>query len=293
MQLLLPYIRLLRPANIITAFADILAGGAIVSASLASFPNQDIIWLLLATTGLYGGGVVFNDYFDTELDKKERPERPIPSGGATRKNALILGIILFTMGVGVSFLVNMMSGMIALLISLFALLYDAKTKHVDLLGPANMGLCRGLNLLLGMSLIPSAMLNNWYLLLIPIVYIAAITSVSKGEVYGSGKQPLYIAAFFYLLIFAAIVFLGISSDTALVQSLPFALLFLALIFSPLVKAMKDPSAAKIGIAVKMGILSLIVLNATLAAIFAGALYGIIILLLLPASMLLGKFFAVT
>lgn len=293
MQLLLPYIRLLRPANIITAFADILAGGAIVSASLASFPNPDINWLLLATTGLYGGGVVFNDYFDAELDKKERPERPIPSGGATRKDAFILGTILFIMGIGISFLVNMMAGIIALLITLFALLYDAKTKHIDLLGPANMGLCRGLNLLLGMSLIPSAMLNNWYLLFIPIVYIAAITSVSKGEVHGSGKNPLYIAAFFYLLIFAVVVLLGISSDTALVQSLPFSLLFLVLIFSPLVKAIKDPSAGKIGIAVKTGILSLIVLNATLAAIFAGALYGIIILLLLPASMLLGKFFAVT
>ncbi|NEP43227.1 MAG: UbiA family prenyltransferase, partial [Okeania sp. SIO2H7] len=74
------YLQLMRPANIITAHADILVGYA---ASGATDPYR-LGWLLLATTGLYGDGVVFNDVFDAELDAIERPERPIPSDRASR-----------------------------------------------------------------------------------------------------------------------------------------------------------------------------------------------------------------
>jgi 4-hydroxybenzoate polyprenyltransferase len=85
---LLPYLQMMRPANIVTAWADILVGCAIVGFVSTQgisvvIPNViPLVWLLLATTGLYGGGVVFNDVFDADLDRIERPERPIPSGRA-------------------------------------------------------------------------------------------------------------------------------------------------------------------------------------------------------------------
>ena len=66
---MLAYLRLMRPANIITAVADILLGyavaGRVVSglgqASLISIEHlPDLGWLVLSTIGLYGGGVVLN-----------------------------------------------------------------------------------------------------------------------------------------------------------------------------------------------------------------------------------------
>ena len=36
--------------------------------------------LLLASACLYCGGMVWNDYFDREQDRRERGDRPIPSG---------------------------------------------------------------------------------------------------------------------------------------------------------------------------------------------------------------------
>jgi 4-hydroxybenzoate polyprenyltransferase len=71
--------RLMRPANIVTAYADILAGYAAVGAT----DHRALGLLMIATTGLYGGVVVFNDVFDAKLDAVERPERPIPSGGVS------------------------------------------------------------------------------------------------------------------------------------------------------------------------------------------------------------------
>lgn len=282
----------MRPANIVTAFADILAGAAIVTANVTSFQSLNLFLLLISTAGLYGGGVVFNDYFDADLDKIERPERPIPSGGATLKNTLILGVVLFIIGIFSALMVSMSSAIIAALICLFAVLYDAVTKHFDIVGPLNMGLCRGLNLLLGMSLFPGLMWSYWYFIFIPVIFIAAITLISKGEVTGSGRKPLYAAAFCYTLIFVVFLYLGLYYGN-LMGSLPFTILFAAVVFPPLYNAIQEPSALRIRKAVKMGILSLIILNAVIAALFAGFIFGVGILLLLPLSMYMGRYFAVT
>lgn len=292
MQLVLPYIRLMRPANIITAIADILAGAVIVTGGLLSFEDFNLLWLILSTSGLYGGGVVLNDYFDAEIDRVERPERPIPSGEATRKNVLLFGSSLFFLGILAAFQVNFTAGLLAISITVFAVLYDAVTKEIDLLGPLNMGLCRGLNFLLGMSLFPQVIGRFWYLSLIPVIFIAAITLISKGEVTGSGRTPLYVAVLIYSLIAAFLLSLGFFSGS-FIHNVPFVVLFFVMVITPLIKAIKDPSAGRIRTAVKLGILSLIVLNAALAATFGGFLFGLIILLLLPLSILLAKSFAVT
>ena len=66
------YLQLTRPANIITAIADILAGVAIAtfSFSIDEIDPTKVILLCISTIGLYGGGIVFNDIFDLELDTK-------------------------------------------------------------------------------------------------------------------------------------------------------------------------------------------------------------------------------
>lgn len=291
---MLPYLKLMRPANIITAFADILAGSSIVAGGLVVFYSADLYLLLLATAGLYGGGVVLNDYFDAEIDQQERPERPIPSGQVTKKEALSLGVVLFLIGIAASFVVNVVSGFLAVAIAVLATAYDAKGKHIDWIGPINMGLCRGLNLLLGMSILPAITGENWYLLFIPVIYIAAITSISKGEVTGSTRKPLYVAAFFYLLVITAIAYLGYESEASdFFSTVLFVILFAALILPPLVRAIKEPSAKKIRLAVKVGIISLIVMNAAIAASSAGLFFGLVVLTLLPFSFLTGKLFPVT
>src|SRR5690606_7298532 len=83
-------------------FADVLAGIAI---SLLFVPEEATLdWsvllaLIIATIGLYGGGVVFNDVFDADLDARERPERPIPSGKVSVGGATKLAMALFFAGV--------------------------------------------------------------------------------------------------------------------------------------------------------------------------------------------------
>jgi 4-hydroxybenzoate polyprenyltransferase len=309
----------MRPANIVTAMADILAGFSVMpSFSIVPgwhttiFPADFLIprltLLLISTIGLYGGGVVFNDVFDAKLDAVERPERPIPSGRASLQGATVLGIVLLLIGIVAASFVSAFSGVLAAGIAVLALVYDKYGKHTAL-GPINMGLCRGLNLLLGVSaydaffnspasiglggMLPSAVETYWPIALIPIVYIAAITMISRGEVHGGDKKTIKLAVSLYSLVIMAIIGLSIRNRPPLWETLPFLLLFGLLIFPPVFKAIREPQPRNIGLAVKAGVISLIVMDAALAASFAGWLYGLAVLALLPLSRLLAKTFAVT
>ncbi|QSJ20695.1 UbiA-like protein EboC [Nostoc sp. UHCC 0702] len=292
----------MRPANIVTAWADILVGfaasGGIIFDELingqGSFATLiPLGWLLLATTGLYGGGIVFNDVFDAELDAKERPNRPIPSDRVSRQNATLLGSLLFAIGIFAAFQVSWLSATIAIVITFAALFYDAIAKHHAFFGPLNMGLCRGCNLLLGVSAVPAIVSERWYLALIPVLYIAAITAISQGEVHGGKKITGVLALLLIGMVLTAVLALGFIADYAVITALPFAVLLAIRVLPNFVKAAREPIPEKIRTAVKVGVLSLIILDATIAAGFAGLYYGLLVLILLPVSMKLAQLFAVT
>ena len=303
MNRVIAHLRLMRPANIITAVADILAGFAAAGAMAGAYGFSNIIfegegvialiWLCLATIGLYGGGVVFNDVFDAELDKVERPERAIPSGQASTMSASLLGASLLLLGILAAWQVNMISGLLAITVALLALLYDSWGKHQLYFGPLNMGLCRGGNLLLGVSVLPELVTELWFLGLIPVVYIAAITMISRGEVHGGNRKALQGGVVMYAAVILTIVVLAFFTPSAWWQVLPFVALFAYLIFPPLLNALRKQEPSLIGKAVKAGVISLIVMNAALATAFAGWMWGVGILLLLPVSRWMARSFAVT
>lgn len=287
-------LRLMRPANIVTAVADILAGIAISGYFAGNGAQwQNVVLLCLATVGLYGGGVVFNDVFDARLDAVERPERPIPSGVVSIAEAGWLGGVLLATGIcSASYVSVWPSGGIAAAIAVASLVYDKWGKHHSMLGPLNMGLCRGLNLLLGMSIVPTALASTGWLAVVPVVYIAAITMISRGEVHGGRQATLVAALFFYLVVVGTIAAVAIERGEVLLTAL-FVVLFCWMILPPLFKAMGEPVGKNIGKAVKSGVIALILMNAAWAAAFGEVYLAAGIAALLPASLGLARAFAVT
>ncbi|MBW4663213.1 MAG: UbiA-like protein EboC [Chroococcus sp. CMT-3BRIN-NPC107] len=283
------YLQTMRPANIVTAWADILTGFA-ASGAIIDIP---LAWLILATTGLYGGGVVFNDVFDAKLDAVERPERPIPTGKASILGATILGILLLTVGVLAAAQVSLLSAEIAVFVAIGAIIYDAWNKHNAIASPINMGLCRGGNLLLGVSAIPTMVGKLWFLALIPIFYIAAVTAISRGEVHGGKSSTGKLALVLLAIALGGVLALVFLPNYYIFAVLPFLALLSWRVFPPFIAAMQVPSADIIRKAVKAGVLSLIILDASMAAGFAGFFYGLVVLGLSIVSIALAKVFAVT
>lgn len=286
----------MRPANIVTAVADILAGIAIsgfLGLTVTNYLDHllPVLCLCLATMGLYGGGVVLNDVMDAGLDKEERPERPIPSGLISGTQAIVLGSYLLLVGILAAFTVGRITGYLALGITISALVYNKWGKHQPW-GPINMGLCRGMNLLMGISIVVPALVHYWWMGLIPVLYIAAVTAISRGEVHGGNIKTLRITAICYALVYCTMLVLAIVNGH-IWEAIPFVLLFAFMINYPLVAAMKDPSGPNIGKAVKGGIIALIVMNAAWVAAFSSVPHAMLVLILLPVSLLLARAFAVT
>lgn len=293
MEKLIGLLRLTRPANIVTAISDILAGAAIAGYAGGITDLSSVLFLILATVGLYGGGVVFNDVFDADLDRVERPERPIPSGLISEKEGSLLGAFLLLIGIAAAFMVfPYPSGALAVGIAVAALVYDKWGKHHAVLGPLNMGLCRGLNLLLGMSFVPTVLSQYSYLALVPIAYIAAITMISRGEVHGGKSNIILFAGILYLIVITSILYISIAHGNTLYAS-PFLVGFAFVIYRPLFNAFREPVGRNIGKAVKAGVLALILMNASWAAAFGAPWLALAIVILLPLSIFLARAFAVT
>ena len=285
------FAELTRPANVVTALSDIMAGLAIVGFVFGRLDYQfyPALFLGLSSMSLYAGGVVFNDVFDHELDSIERPERALPSGRINRPEAIFGGILLLSLGIFLAFWQSRLSGIVAIFITLFALFYDWKGKHMRIFGPINMGLCRAFNLLLGMSVYELGVLEHFPVIAIPLIYIAAITLVSRGEVHGGKAITLYFAGFLFLVVHASQLFFAEKIEFALV----FVLAHFILIFRKLRVAIENPVGKNIGLTVKTGVLTLILMNAAWVASSGQWIVALFVLALLPVSLGLAKKFAVT
>jgi 4-hydroxybenzoate polyprenyltransferase len=284
------YVELMRPANVATALADVLAGFAV-----SGLTNRGALpWLLASTACLYAGGVVLNDWFDRDVDARERPERPIPSGRVAPAAAARLGLVLLVAGILLAAMATRGAGVLAGVTAGAILLYDGWTKRHAVAGPINMGLCRALNLLLGVAATPSRLADAWPLAFLPWSYITGVTALSRGEVHGGRRG---IAAF--ALISLGLVVLALLAIALQVQGLALAVgtgLTIVLawrVLPPFWRAYRTPGPDPIRLAIKAGVLSLVFLDAVIGTAYGGALYGGLILVTAFVAGSLSRIFPVT
>jgi 4-hydroxybenzoate polyprenyltransferase len=283
------YLELLRPANVATALADVLAGYALTGLA----PARALGWLLLSTACLYAGGIVLNDVFDRRLDAVERPERPIPSGRIGASAAATLGASLLAAGVLAAGQATGAGAIVAAAIVGAVLAYDAVTKPMAIVGPINMGLCRGLNLVLGLAAAPAAIRLHWPLALIPWVYIVGVTVVSRGEVAGGTKRAAAIALGLVDVSLVALVGVTTIGPGSPATAAVLLLILGWRIVPPFVEAWREPGPAHARRAVRAGVLSLALVDAVIAAAYAGMIWGLAVLGTALAAGWLARLFAVT
>lgn len=280
------FLQLVRPANVVTALADVLAGHAV-----AGEGAPGLAWLLVATACLYAGGIVLNDVFDREIDRVERPERPIPSGRIGWQTAALAGGLLLAAGIAFAAVANVVTLAVAASIALAVLLYDGWSKRQALIGPANMGLCRGLNLLLGVAAAPDALARSWPLALVPLTYIAAVTALSRGEVHG-GRRGIAVFALVSLTV-VLMVLLALSGSARSWSGLALTVVLGWRVLPPFAAAYRHGDAPRIRRAIRTGVLSLVILDAVIGTTYGGPWYGVLILTMGVVAGALARVFAVT
>ncbi|NBV44671.1 MAG: hypothetical protein EBR86_03285 [Planctomycetia bacterium] len=187
MGVLLDWARLLRVPAHATAVADVLAGWLVVSGVRdLAWPPTPVGLAIGAGLALYAAGMVLNDVYDVDLDRHERPDRPLPSGRIALGTAAVVGQGLLLLGGLLGCAAAILSGHPAVLLVTAALtaavwLYDRWAKATPW-GPAVMGLCRSLNWLIGMTVAGGPTEGHQWLIPIGMgLYVAGITLYARDE----------------------------------------------------------------------------------------------------------------
>jgi len=282
------YAQLARLPNLPTALADICLGVLAANA----LPQHSVAFasLLLASACLYSAGMVWNDYFDQEQDRRERPFRPLPSGRVLPRQAALLGAGLLAAGILLALPAGRTSLILAICLAVTILAYDGWLKPTWA-GPLAMGTCRFLNVLLGVSACGSLLWPlGGHVALIVGLYIVGVTWFARTEARLSKQNALRGAASVILLSLLLALPLPSLLPEGQRSSFLFPYLLVALGFLvgvPILRAIGNPVPSLVQAAVKRALMSLILLDTVLATATAGPL-GLVILFLLVPSLYLNR-----
>ena len=139
---MLPWITILRPLNLLQGAMAVV----LTTAFLGELEQVNTLLLLVISVMLAtGAGNVINDIFDIEIDKVNRPGRPLPSGTITLRGARIYTALMFTVGVTLAALISMNNLIIEGPISVTLLYaYSAWFKRLPLIGNLTVSFMMGL-----------------------------------------------------------------------------------------------------------------------------------------------------
>jgi 4-hydroxybenzoate polyprenyltransferase len=294
---------LVRLPNVFTALADVLMGYLCTHENLRFW--HEFAWLLAASCLLYMAGVVLNDVFDRDIDRHERPGRPIPSGRIAAGHARWVGLGLLLTGAGMGWIASAVfcdwrCGTVATMLAATIVAYDGVLKRT-VLGPPAMGGCRALNVLLGMSAGGQWHPMHWLAAGGIGTYIVGVTWIARTEAGTSSRWQLFLATSVVAGGIGIVAWFPSWADAGLPPaSVPvFArqdpdnwYLLLGLIGAMIVwrclRSVFDPSPAMVQAAVRHCIFSLIMLDAVACLAVRGPLWAVAILLLLAPTMFLGR-----
>ncbi|GAB3963321.1 UbiA family prenyltransferase [Actinoallomurus acanthiterrae] len=290
---------LVRAPAALTVPGDVLAGAA-----AAGFPiGRRWLGCAAGSVCLYWAGMALNDYADRELDRRERPERPIPSGRVTPRLALTLASGLTVAGVAVAGLAGGRPALrVAVPLAATVWLYDLALKNTAA-GPAGMAAARTLNVLMGSGPRPEAVAPA----LTVGGHVLVVTTLSLGEVRGT-RREVPLGALAGTAVVASATLAGARprrsaswpatcghsrSRRCGVVTAGLAAVYAATTGGAQSAAVQQPTAGRIRAAVGAGIVGLLPLQAALTARTGAVRAGLLLATAFPVTRWLARKVATT
>jgi len=189
------YLELLRLHNVLLSYIAVMIGLlATYSYVFNSKPSitglGDIakLTLILGLPVLFvsAAGYVINDYFDIEIDKINKPYRPLPSGRVSPLEAYRLSIALFVIGIALSTWIGIVVLVFTVVNAILIYIYSYRLKRLGLIGNLVVALCSSNTILFGsLAFIESHNLSFIALLpSLPLAIIAFLLVLAREFVKG-------------------------------------------------------------------------------------------------------------
>lgn len=283
------YLQLIRAPAVFTVCSNIFAAQI-----LATGGNLDVsafLITLIVSTAIYWAGMIMNDCVDINEDRKDRPFRPLPSNQIRLSTAWTMVILLLGTAIVLSYFLSIISLLITVTLIVSVITYNAWSKKY-FIGVFNMGLCRYLNWLLGLSVAPVTYVS--YILSLPILaYVTTLTILSRSETNASNRNHIVFCLLGILATLLLIVLnfnLGIFNNIwGLATTVTLAIFLTAKLYA----VYRNFQPAGIQNLMKLMILGIILLDSVM--LLSGGYWqaSFVVLLLLIPGRLLAKWIYIT
>ena len=208
-------LRLGRVSNLPTVWTNVLAGIVLAGGDPADARGA-LAGVSLSL--LYVAGMYLNDAFDREFDRRERPERPIPSGEVSATTVFGAGFAMMVAALALLTLAGWRAPAAGVALAATIVFYDWRHKG-NPLSPLVMGLCRVLvYVTAALAVTPGIPGKLWVAAAVALVYLIGLTYVAKQETLRRVENlwplvllaipvlygvPIAFSSFLGLLLFAA------------------------------------------------------------------------------------------
>lgn len=143
----LAMIQLIRPELPAAAGVCVVVGQAVAIGKLPPLPMIGLGFLL--GFFLSGSAMVFNDYFDLEVDRVNSPQRPYASGRLSQSEMIALGGLTALVGLGVAWIIHPIAFILSLVTWVLGFLYNWKLKAAGLWGNLIVSISVAMTFILG------------------------------------------------------------------------------------------------------------------------------------------------
>ncbi len=152
--------------------AEMISGG---------IPQMPALALSLITPIFVGASAfAINDYFDVEVDRRNRKARPLVSGELKPSDALAITAACIIIGVGAGILINIYCAVIAAAFAALSLLYSYRLKEMPLVGNAYVALSMSIPFIFGSYVVGSP--GAAILSIFSLVFLAGLAREIDGTV---------------------------------------------------------------------------------------------------------------
>jgi geranylgeranylglycerol-phosphate geranylgeranyltransferase len=125
MRQVIGYIRLSRLQNDAIAALSVLVGAG-VAGPVESW--WKVLWACISAFFISAGGNSINDVFDVDIDRVNKPYRPLVREDISVRSAVRFSLILFLLGIALSLWIKSVSTLLALVVVTILVIYSAALK---------------------------------------------------------------------------------------------------------------------------------------------------------------------
>ena len=240
------FFQLIYPERIVLGWADILTGFAISGALRSDKIELTFIlaYLLLIATVMSGGGAILARGFSIDRNVTRHLEIGKPKQ-SDYKNSIATGIILSCLTLLVALMVSLWTAFLAVAIFFGAFGHIFLTARHPIYGLLGFALYRASCILLGISIIPHALQQYWYIVLIPIIYLAiTIVYAQKKVEESTGRSELPIVLEI-LVVFESLFQMYFVPGYDIFKALLFAIILARQILPPYFQSVYEPTSETI------------------------------------------------